>query len=342
MAFHCFDNLDIKRRALCPVLDFFKHFQQPLKLKLHTPEASLKTNLSHIGIHRPGLAMSGYLSVYNPDQIQMIGSTEWSYLESVGSDAREYIFAKLSEFRSPMWVLTHNLTPHQELLNMCVKQNVPLMTTELSTYDFAKETQRFLEQYFAAYTSVHASLVDVYGVGMLYVGDSNVGKSECVLDLVERGHRLVADDSVRITRIGDTVIGRSESHIKHHMEIRGIGIIDVKSMFGIKSVRRKKKIEVVIELQPWQQGMTYERTGLSNAYEEILGIKVPKVLIPVAPGKSLTVISEVIAMNALMKMNGVDVAKEFNANLLKAIQDKAQGLSKDDGFNDLLTGTTYE
>lgn len=286
--------------------------------------------------------MSGFFGGYNPDQIQMIGSTEWSFLEHLDATARKKIFGSLLKYRSPLWVLTHRLQPHPELLEMCTAQNVPLITTELSTFDFAKDAQRFLEQYFAKYTTVHASLVDVYGVGMLYVGDSNVGKSECVLDLVERGHRLVADDSVRITRLGNTLVGRSEALIRHHMEIRGVGIIDVRTMFGISSVRRKKKIEVVIELEPWEQGVTYERTGLSHSYERILGIKVPKVLIPVAPGKSLTVISEVIAMNSLMKMNGIDTAQEFNRSLVQAIQDKAKGLSKNDAFDGLLDGADYE
>lgn len=342
MAYRCFDNLDVKCRASCPVLDFYRHFRQKLKLSLHTSESSLGTELSHIGIHRPGLAMTGFIDGYNPDQIQMIGSTEWSYLEHLDPSSRRKVFDGLSKYRSPLWIITHSLPPHPELLEMCSAQNVPLMMTELSTFDFAKEVQRFLEQYFAKYTSVHASLVDVYGVGMLYVGDSNVGKSECVLDLVERGHRLVADDSVRITRLGNTLVGRSESLIRHHMEIRGVGIIDVRAMFGISSVRRKKKIEVVIELEPWEQGITYERTGLSHSYERILGIKIPKVLIPVAPGKSLTVISEVIAMNTLMKMNGIDTAQEFNKSLVQAIQDKARGISGNDAFDGLLDGADYE
>lgn len=286
--------------------------------------------------------MSGFFDGYNPEQIQMVGTTEWNYLEHLGANGRTKAFAKLLEFKSPLWVLTHNLRPHTELLQMCSAQGAPLMTTELSTFDFAKETQRFLERYFAAYTSVHASLVDVYGVGMLYIGDSNVGKSECVLDLVERGHRLVADDSVRITKLGNTLVGRSEALIKHHMEIRGIGIIDVRAMFGISSVRRKKKIEVVIELEPWHRGVAYERTGLSHAYEKIMGVKIPKVLIPVAPGKSLTVISEVIAMNTLMKMNGIDSAQEFNKALMRAIQEKAKGVYKNDAFDGLLDGSDYE
>ena len=343
MAYHTFDNLDIKRRVSYPVLDFFKRCRESFQLTLYTSEASLRTELTHIGVHRPGLAMSGFLLAYkeNSTQIQLIGSTEWNFLESVGQEARDYIFAKLSEYDAPMWVLTHGLKPHAELLAMCQQKNIPLLSTELSTFEFAKKTQQFLEIYFAEYTTVHASLVDVYGVGMLYVGDSNVGKSECVLDLVERGHRLVSDDSVRIMRLGDVLLGSSESLIKNYMEIRGVGIINIKDMFGISSVRRKKKIEVVIELQPWRQGLSYERTGLLQSYEEILGIKVLKVAIPVAPGKSLTVISEVIAKNTLLKLSGVDSAKAFNDALLKAIQEKSQGIYHD-GLDDMLFGSIYE
>jgi len=343
VAYNCFDNLEIKHREQCPVLDFWKHYQKPLKLSLHTPETSLSSFITESGIHRPGLAMSGYTAVYSAHQIQMVGSTEWSYLESVGADARQYIFLKLSEFKSPMWVLTHNLKPHKELLEMCKAQNIALVTTELSTVDFAKATQLILEEYFAPYSNVHASLVDVYGVGMLYLGDSNVGKSECVLDLVERGHRLVADDVVRISRIGNSIIGRSNSLIKHHMEIRGVGIIDVRSMFGIHAVRKTKKIEVLVELEPWKQNVTYDRTGLASSIERIMGVNIPKVLIPVSPGKSLTVISEVIAMNTLMKMNGIDTANEFNNALLKAIENKATGKKQEDAFEeDPLSGEAYE
>jgi HPr kinase/phosphorylase len=264
----------------------------------------------------------------------MVGSTEWSYLESVGQEKRKELFQKLSDFRSPLWVLTHNLKPHAELIAMCEQQNAPLISTQLQTVDFARATQRILEEYFAPYTSVHASLVDVYGVGMLYLGESNVGKSECVLDLVERGHRLVADDVVQLSHIGNSIIGRSNSLIRHHMEIRGIGIIDVRSMFGIHAVRKVKKVEVIVELQPWQQNTSYDRTGLSSTINAIMGVNIPRVLIPVSPGKNLTVISEVIAMNTLMKMNGFDTANAFNESLLKAIELKTQGRRTDDAFEE--------
>ncbi|OIP53099.1 MAG: HPr(Ser) kinase/phosphatase [Fibrobacteres bacterium CG2_30_45_31] len=343
MVQRCFDNLEVQHRKHCSVLDFWKHYQSSLQLTLHTSESSLSSLIKESGLHRPGLAMAGFTSVFSSHQIQMIGSTEWSYLESLEKEKRQAIFQDLSAFRSPLWVLTHNLKPHAELIAMCEQQNVPLISTQLQTVDFARATQRILEEYFAPYTSVHASLVDVYGVGMLYLGESNVGKSECVLDLVERGHRLVADDVVQLSHVGNSIIGRSNSLIRHHMEIRGIGIIDVRSMFGIHAVRKVKKVEVLVELQPWQQNTTYDRTGLSSTVDEIMGVKIPRVLIPVSPGKNLTVISEVIAMNTLMKMSGLDTASAFNESLLRAIEQKTHGRRLDDAFEeDPLNWDSYE
>jgi HPr kinase/phosphorylase len=167
--------------------------------------------------------------------------------------------------------------------------------------------------------------VDVYGIGMLFIGDSNVGKSECVLELVESGHRMVADDVVHISHVGNAIIGRPDPLIRHHMEIRGVGILDVRSMFGIHAIRKVKKIEVIVELQPWQRDVRYERTGLNEQEEVVMGVHIPKIVLPVAPGKNLTVISEVIAMNSLMKMNGQDVARDFNEDLMKKIKAKAKG-----------------
>jgi HPr kinase/phosphorylase len=165
---------------------------------------------------------------------------------------------------------------------------------------------------------------------MLFVGDSNVGKSECVLDLVESGHRMVADDVVHISHVGNAIIGRPDPLIRHHMEIRGVGILDIRSMFGIHAIRKVKKIEVIVELQPWQRDVLYERTGLNELEEVVMGVHIPKIVIPVAPGKNLTVILEVIAMNALMKMNGQNVAKDFNEGLMKKIKAKAKGEYSDD------------
>ncbi len=286
--------------------------------------------IAESGIHRPGLAMAGYTKVYSSQQIQVVGHTEWNFLESIGSDGREKVFGNLSVFKAPMWVVTHAQQPHKELCDMCARLGIPLFSTTLHTFEFIKLSQRILEEFFAPHAVIHGSLVDVYGIGMLYIGDSNVGKSECVLDLVESGHRMVADDVVHISHVGKSIIGRPDPLIKHHMEIRGVGILDIRSMFGIHAIRKQKKIETIVELQQWRQDGSYDRTGLNEQEEVIMGVKIPKIVIPVAPGKNLTVISEVIAMNALMKMNGQNVAEEFNRALMQKIKAKAKGEYVDD------------
>ena len=232
--------------------------------------------------------MAGYTKVYSYKQIQVVGHTEWNYLESLGPEGRKKVFDSLSGFRAPMWVVTHAQMPHAELKEMCEKLHIPLFSTTLHTYEFNKIAQRILEEFFAPHSIIHGSLVDVYGIGMLFVGDS------------------------------------------HHMEIRGVGILDIRSMFGIHAIRKVKKIEVIVELQPWQRDVRYERTGLNELEEVVMGVRIPKIVIPVAPGKNLTVILEVIAMNALMKMNGQNVARDFNEGLMKKIKAKAKGEYSDD------------
>ncbi len=293
-------------------------------LSLRTPETSLCTEIIEASLHRPGLALAGFTGVFSYQRIQIIGTTEWSYLESVGSENRRKIFQGLKDYRSPLWVLTHNAELHEELLEMCLAQNVPILSTTRSTQEFANEVQDILEDWFAPYCSVHASLVDVYGVGMLYVGESGVGKSECALDLVERGHRLVADDTVHLFRKGHAIIGKGNKILGHHMEIRGIGIVDVGKLFGIRAIRNTKKVEVIVELQKWREGVNYERTGLEQLKTPVIGLEVPKVVIPISPGKNITVISEVIAMNMLLKMNGIDSAKLFNEKLIETMKAKSR------------------
>ncbi len=342
MSAYSLKDLHVNCRDKYPVKNLWLKHKDLLRIELFTGEDSLNGFIEESGLHRPGLAMAGFTSVYSSHQIQVVGHTEWNYLESLGPEKRRAIFKNLSQFHSPLWVITHDQKPHQELLDMCNAQGAPIFCTPLYTFEFANIVQRILEDFFAPYAVIHASLVDVYGVGMLYIGESNVGKSECVLDLVERGHRLVADDVVHISHIGNSIIGRANPMVKHHMEIRGVGIIDIRSMFGIHAVRKVKKIEMIVELQHWDRHTTYDRTGLSSSLEEIMGVKIPHILIPVLPGKNLTVISEVIAMNSLMKMDGMDTASSFNELLLRRIKEKAKG-NKDDFMDDsFFNGNAYE
>ena len=320
---------DVNRKHFLPVRDFYNRFRKEMRLEMLTGDGTLESKITESMTHRPGLALTGFVDVYSNRRIQVLGSTEWAYLESVGKERRESLFASLARFPTPLWVLTHNLPAHDELLAMCEKYGIPLMRTSLGTQTFVAITQRILMEWFAPYCDVHASLVDVYGVGMLYVGSSNIGKSECVLDLVERGHRLVADDSVRIRRIGDSIIGACNHIAEHHMEIRGIGVIDIPRLFGIHAVRRVKKVEIVVELQLWSPDVEYDRTGLDTQYVDVMGVNVPRVVIPVSPGKNITVISEVIAMNALMKMSGVNLAEDFNNKIIDAMKNKGRSIESE-------------
>jgi HPr kinase/phosphorylase len=319
-----FSRIEINRKRSLPVRDFYLQFKEELSFTLKSPESSLVTEIIEANIHRPGLALAGFTGVYAFQRIQILGTTEWSFLESCGSEKRKAIFERVKDYRSPLWVLTHNAAPHDELLALAQAQNIPVITTARETVDFIREVQDILEDWFAPYCSVHASLVDVYGVGMLYVGESGVGKSECVLDLVERGHRLVADDIVHLIRKGHSIIGKGNKILGHHMEIRGIGIVDIGRLFGIRAIRNTKKVEVVVELQRWRDGENYERTGLDPITTDVIGIPVSKVVIPISPGKNITVISEVIAMNMLLKMNGIDAAKLFNEKLIETMKNKAR------------------
>ena len=237
--------------------DFFGRYGKDLQMTYHSADVCLDNMIAESGIHRPGLAMAGYTTVYSSQQIQVVGHTEWNYLESIGPEGRKKVFEGLMIFKAPMWVVTHAQEPHQELKDMCAKLGIPLFSTTIHTYEFVKLAQRILEEFFAPHAIIHGSLVDVFGIGMLYVGDSNVGKSECVLDLVESGHRMVADDVVHISHVGKSIIGRPDPLIKHHMEIRGVGILDIRSMFGIHAIRKVKKIETIVELQQWRQDGAY-------------------------------------------------------------------------------------
>ena len=318
------EHLDILTKESFQLKDFFRRYGEELKLTLCTPNHYLNAIISDPTIHRPGLAMAGYIEVFTHERMQILGRTEHSYLASRTSEECREIFSKLKPFKSPCWVVTNGLSVKPELLDYCNELEMPIFTTALSTVDFIGGVTRIFSEWFAPYAPVHASLVDVYGVGMLYVGSSNIGKSECVLDLVERGHRLVADDMVKLVKINDAIIGKSNHIISHHMEIRGVGIIDIKAMFGIHAVRKVKKVEMVVELQYWNKDADYDRTGLNDQHVEVMGVKVPKVVIPVSPGKNITVISEVVAMNALMKINGQDTAAQFNKKLIEIIQDRSK------------------
>lgn len=271
-------------------------------------------------MHRPGLALTEFVEKFSWERIQIIGETEWTYLETIGAEARRKVFAKYFNFELPCIILSKKMQPHQEMLEFAEGKQVPVLGTSMMTVEIMDVLSAYLADYFAVRISLHATFVDVYGVGMLYTGRSGIGKSECALDLVERGHRLVADDIVNIMHKNDILIGSGNKLLGHHMEIRGIGIIDVQKLFGIKAVRSTKKVEIEVELVDWAADIDYDRIGIDEQTTEILDVPIQKVVVPVSPGKNITVISEVIAMNTLLKISGINPAKEFNEKLIQAMQ----------------------
>jgi len=300
-------------------------------LKLHGAELKLSlknktpnSEITSVDLHRPGLALSGFFGDYAYEHIQLLGHTEWNYLESVGEEQRKLIFSRLAKYKSPLWILTHGLEPHKEFMEMCETVGSPLVTTELPTINFARPLQRSLENFFARKIFLHGSMIDVFGVGALFIGESGVGKSECVLDLVERGHCLVSDDAIDLRRVGNFIFGTGREGFNHYIEIRGIGITDVRSMFGVKSVRTEKRLDIILELQKWDVLEQYNRTGLDTITNKILGMDIPHVVIPVLPGKNIAVISEVVAMDHLLKKEGLNSSKNINDFLLAQIRQKAE------------------
>jgi HPr kinase/phosphorylase len=286
-----------------------------------TGQTGLHRQILTSEIHRPGLALAGYMQRFPHERVQVLGETELSYLHDMSPELRRERLGQLLAYGVPLIVATKGMQPPPELVEIAAFHDTAVLVTRLSTTEFIYRLSVFLDAIFALRTSQHGTLVDVYGVGLLYTGRSGIGKSECALDLIERGHRLVADDVVNITKKGpDVIVGQASDILGHHMEVRGIGILDIEKLFGIRSVRLQKRIEVVVKLVRWTDGMEYERLGIEEKFTRILGVEVPVVTIPVSPGKNITVISEVIAMNQMLKVYGENTAERFSQRLAEEIK----------------------
>jgi HPr kinase/phosphorylase len=268
------------------------------------------------------------------DRIHILGETEISYLGSLEPAERRRSLELFFKFDLPCVVITKSQDPPASSSSSAGARRVAVIRTSLKTAEFYRRLKPYLDDVFAPATTLHGSLADVYGVGLLFMGRSGIGKSECVLDLVERGHRLVADDLVQVTRRGvDILIGGGHEMARHHMEIRGIGLIDIKQLFGIRAVRQQKRIEVVVQLEQWDQTDHVDRTGLDGAVTTILDVDIPRVTIPLNPGKNITVVAEVVAMNHLLRYSGVSTAEAFNQRLIGRMRlaaDVRQYLAEDD------------
>jgi HPr kinase/phosphorylase len=304
--------------------DFLTRRGDPLQLEALTGELGLDRQLPDAEVASPGLALAGYTGRFAPGRLHVLGETEITYLRSMESGERRRRLEMFFGFDLPCIFVTKGQQVPQELLDLAQERSVPVLRSKLKTAEFYRRIKPIVEDAFAPRTTLHGSLADVYGVGLLFVGRSGIGKSECVLDLVERGHRLVADDVVQVTRRGhDVLIGKGHELAAHHMEIRGIGLIDIPALFGVRAVRQQKRIEVIVQLEDWETARDADRTGLARQETLILEVVVPKVVVPLNPGKNITVVSEVVAMNHLLRYSGIDTAAAFNERLIRRMKEKS-------------------
>lgn len=292
-----------------------------LQLEQVTGAYGLERPITSPEAHSPGLVLAGYTERFTGTRMQVLGETEVSYLHSLDDEERWRILERYFSFTFPCVIVTKGQELPGGLQTLAERAGVPILRTALKTAEFYRRLKPVLEEEFAPTTTLHGSLADVFGVGLFFTGQSGIGKSECVLDLVERGHRLVADDLVICKRRGnDVLIGRGHELQRHHMEIRGVGLVDVPAIFGIRAVRQQKRIEVVVQLEPWDQEVVVDRTGLDAEAACILDVTIPRIRVPLNPGKNITVIAEVIAMNHLLSYSGVNTAELFNERLISRMR----------------------
>jgi len=303
--------------AATQVGTLYQALNKILKLKHLNPSAPLTRRLKTGEIHRPGLALAGYYDYFTYDRIQILGKTEMTFVKKLPPVKRKKHLKKFFSYKIPCIVVTKNQIVPLDFLDLAIKAKIPVFKTSLATSTVASRITVYLEEDNAPETSLHATLVDVYGVGTLLMGKSGVGKSECALDLIERGHRLVADDVVKVKIEGGThVIGFANQVVKHFMEIRGIGLLDIQGIFGAGAVRNAKRIALAVTLERWKEGKEYERLGLDEAKYDVLNIPLPHLVLPVKPGRNLPVLVEVAALTQRSKRLGRDPSKAFNKALL--------------------------
>ena len=290
--------------------------------EVYVAENYKETNISTVEINRPGLELTGYLEFFDNKRIQVLGNTEFSYLGRYGPEAQKMVIDSIFSFGPPAVIICRDIEPSNAILESAKLHKVSIFSTPQSTSDLTASLVQYLNQELAPRITRHGVLVEVYGEGCLLTGDSGVGKSETAIELIKRGHRLVADDAVEIRRTAQTTLyGQSPENIRHFIELRGIGIINARKLFGMGAIKLQEKIDMVINLEQWDSAKVYDRMGLDNEYMKILGVEVPTLTIPVKPGRNLAVIIEVAAMNNRQKKMGYNAARELLKNLGMAVED---------------------
>jgi len=282
-----------------------------LSLRLLAGRSGLDHSIDLSRVQRPGLALSGYTDYIRYGRVQIIGASEIGYLRKLKPPRRADLLVKLTRCRVSCFIITKGLGPPAELVSETEKRGIPLLVTPLESTPFIKLLSAFLDKRLAPRLHLHSVLIDVFGLGVLIMGESGIGKSECALDLIDRGHRLVADDVVDIKRLAGILEGSSPDLTRYHMELRGLGVINIKDLYGVSSIRTSKRVELVVNLERWKSGSEYDRLGLTHEKFTILGIELPLIRMPVAPGRNIAILVEVAARNQLLKERGFDAAERF-------------------------------
>ena len=284
--------------------------------KVYTPPDFDSVRIVTPDLNRPGMQLVGFFSHFDNERIQLMGTVEIMYLKTLPSSERRKIFAELMKRHIPALIICHSMQVYPECLEMAEKYQVSLLTTELDTSVFEAELITTLNIYLGPRITRHGTMLEVYGEGILITGESGIGKSETAIELVKRGHRLIADDAVEIKKISyKTLFAESPPLIQHYIELRGIGVVDVMRLFGMGAIKSRQELDLIINIETWQEGMMYDRLGLDNQYTTLLGVQVPIMKIPVKPGRNLAVIIEVAAMNNRQKKLGFNSAQEFTERI---------------------------
>jgi len=292
-----------------------------LQLSVLSGESNLDRQITHPRVQKPGLAFAGYYAYIKPGRVQIIGASETEFLRTLAPARRTERFEHIAALPIPTFIITKGLEPLPELLPICRRLSLPVLRSPALSSVIIKRLSYFLEEHLVPSTVLHGVLMDVYGLGVLLIGDSGVGKSECALDLITRGHSLVADDRVTVKQYpqGD-LLGYCEEPLRHHMELRGLGIINVQDLFGLASVRERKPIDLVVELESWDESKAYDRLGLDETVYKILDTPCPYIRMPVALGRNLSILVEIAARNHVLKLQGHHSAREFARRLEQQLE----------------------
>jgi HPr kinase/phosphorylase len=307
-------------RNIVTVEKFFTEHHEHLGMKLIAGAGGLNRVIREPTVNRPGLALAGFTRYFAYKRLQVIGSAETSYLKALRAEERARRYANLFSHRIPCLVLCRGINPDRALLQAAEHARVPVFKTPFITMKFINSATLALEAMFAPHGTELGSMVDILGIGIIIKGESGIGKSECVLALIERGYSLVSDDVTRVTLSdGSEVVGTSPENTRNFMEVRGIGIINVQQMFGVKSIRTHKKVDLIVSLQPWEAVKDVDRLGLDQQFTEILSIPIPHMIIPVSPGRDIARLVEVAALYTKMKHSGLNPARELNERLIASM-----------------------